>query len=47
MFLLHLIYGIHIEKLLKRSIEMRPLSSREADTNYLSQWFGIHLEQRP
>lgn len=46
MFLLHLIYGINMEKLLKESIEMRALSSRETDTN-LSQWFGIHLEQRP
>lgn len=47
MFLLHLIYGINMEKLLKESIEMRALSSRETDTNYLSQWFGIHSEQRP
>lgn len=47
MFLLHLIYGIHIEKLPKESIEKRLLSLRETDTNYLSQWFGIHLEQRP
>lgn len=47
MFLLHLIYGIHIEKFLKESIENRPLSLRETDKNYLSQCFGIHLEQRP
>lgn len=47
MFLLHLIYGINMEKLPKESIEMRALSSRETDRNYLSQWFGIHSEQRP
>lgn len=47
MFLLHLIYGINMEKHLKESIDMRALSSKETETNCLSQWFGIHLEQRP